>query len=202
MEYLAAAAHKSTGPAKAEYERQLASFQRQYDSLSRKSESMVQKYNKNHDPKTGRFTFSEGGMGGGTTISDGNPLGSGGGGGKPKAPAYTETGLKLKNHIAKAFGVKFSSFFGQNPYSDTAHYRAMGVSQSKANKVAAGLKKDGWEGTVSTEMDGTTSLKKGGASVFIYNAAKKGKGDYAEYYASIEVQGPKKAKRTTIPYYD
>lgn len=94
---------------------------------------------------------------------------------------------KLRNAIIKRFGGTALKNWDSNPYSDSQYFDVMKVD-TKA--LVAAFKDEGWTEDNAMTINGARHFIKGESSVIV----SKGK--------FIRVFGKKKAKRSTLPYYD
>jgi predicted RNA binding protein YcfA (HicA-like mRNA interferase family) len=97
------------------------------------------------------------------------------------------TATKLRNAIIKRFGGKTLSNWDSNPYSDTQSLDAMKV---KGKDLIKALEAEGWKDDSGMRINGAKSFVKDSNMVTIYKTN------------SITVYGKKKAKPSTLPYYD
>jgi len=121
------------------------------------------------------------------------------------------TASKLRNHMVKHFGAEpTKNWNGSNPYSDTQDLQGHFTSTKHANAAVQHLKDHGW-----TEGPSSHFIKGKEPHYLFHPTHKKvhiliAKEPYGNTvtskklakYHSFTAVGPKKAKRSNIPYYD
>ena len=103
-----------------------------------------------------------------------------------------DSATKIRNHLVKKHGAEARrSSLPSNPYSNQ---QTLPARHPNPQKLASALKDDGWEHE-SHHYDGNgETLKRGDIKISITH---KG-----EYKGSVIITGPKKEKKSNLPYYD
>ena len=109
-----------------------------------------------------------------------------------EAANNADSATKVRNHLVKKHGAESrSSSIPSNPYSD---YQTLHARHRNPEKLSSALKDAGWEHAFHHNDGNGETAKRGNIEISI-----KHKG---EHRGSVGITGPKKAKKSNLPYYD
>ena len=109
-----------------------------------------------------------------------------------EAANSADSATKVRNHLVKNHGaVAKRKYQASNPYSN---YQTLHARHHDPEKLSSALKDAGWEHAFHHNDGNGETVKRGNVEISIWH---KG-----QHRGSVSITGPKKAKKSNLPYYD
>lgn len=117
-----------------------------------------------------------------------------------------ESAAKARNYLIKTYGVERFPGWGSNPYSNTQVLEAIIRDRDAGAVIFKDLEEQGWTVKITNDRDKSgdrhfTATHSDGGHITGWSTS--GRRTFGKKpFVMFNIYGKKKAKRSTIPYYD